>query len=68
MQALDDQTVRTLRAAVDRVLSSVCFQRSHRLYELLNYLAEQTSRGDAESLKESVNKRASLAIVACCGR
>ncbi len=54
MQALDDQTVRTLRAAVDRVLSSVCFQRSHRLYELLNYLAEQTSRGDAESLKESV--------------
>jgi hypothetical protein len=53
-RALEDQAARTLQAAVDRVLSSSCFQRSRRLYELLGYLTEQTLKGDADALKESV--------------
>jgi len=53
-RAPEDQAAKTLQAAVDRVLSSSSFQRSRRLYELLGYLTEQTLRGDADSLKESV--------------
>lgn len=54
MMVLEDQSARTLQAAVDRILSSSCFHRSRRLYELLGYLTEQTLKGDSDSLKESV--------------
>jgi hypothetical protein len=49
-----DSKPAVLRSAVDRILSSAGFQRSRRLYELLDYLTAQTLKGDPESLKESV--------------
>lgn len=43
-----------LLSAVESVVGSVVFQRTHRLCELLKYLHAQTIKGDAESLKEAV--------------
>ncbi len=53
MKGLEDRTAKSLQLAVDRVLSSSCFQRSPRLQELLGYLAEQTLKGDLDALKEA---------------
>ena len=41
-----------LQEAVERVLASPAFRRSHRLSQLLQYLAEHTVGGDVEGLKE----------------
>jgi hypothetical protein len=43
-----------LAAAVDAVLSSQTFERTHRLLLLLKYLRDSTLAGDAGALKESV--------------
>ncbi len=41
------------REAVGRILGSSAFQRSHRLSQLLEYIAGRTLDGDFEALKES---------------
>ena len=41
-----------LQEAVERILASPAFRRSHRLSQLLQYLAEHTAGGDVEGLKE----------------
>ncbi|MGH9624698.1 MAG: hypothetical protein ACRD4G_10220, partial [Bryobacteraceae bacterium] len=43
-----------LRAAVQRILGSPIFQRTHRLSQLLAYVLERTAERDFDSLKESV--------------
>ncbi len=49
-----DPGARTLLQAVHEVLSSPSFQRSPRLRQLLTYIAENTIKGDTDSLKEPV--------------
>jgi hypothetical protein len=43
-----------LRSAVQRILGSSIFQRTHRLSQLLAYVLERTAERDFDSLKESV--------------
>lgn len=43
-----------LQGSVEQVLASPQFKRSHRLSELLSYLAKHTSSSDLDSLKETV--------------
>jgi hypothetical protein len=43
-----------LSLAVQRILASSIFQRTHRLSQLLAYMAERTLEQDFESLKEAV--------------
>jgi hypothetical protein len=47
----DDAALR--QDAIQRVLSSAGFQRSHRLSQLLSYIADRTLERDFEALKES---------------
>ncbi len=49
-----ETTAQPLRAAVQEVLSSPSFQRSPRLRQLLTYIADNTIKGDTESLKEPI--------------
>lgn len=44
----------SLSLAPHRILASKVFERTHRLSELLGYLAEQTGKGDLQALKEAV--------------
>ncbi len=50
--ALSEPAAHSLRQAVQEVLASPSFQRSPRLRQLLTYIAENTIKGDADSLKE----------------
>ena len=43
-----------LSLAIDRILASRVFERTHRLSELLRYLMEHTRKGDLQALKEAV--------------
>ncbi len=49
-----ETTAQPLRAAVQEVLSSPSFQRSPRLRQLLTYIADNTIKGDTDSLKEPI--------------
>ncbi len=51
---LSETAAQPLRLAVQDVLSSPSFQRSPRLRQLLTYIADNTIKGDTESLKEPI--------------
>ncbi len=51
---LSETTAQPLRLALQEVLSSSTFQRSPRLRQLLTYIADNTIKGNIESLKEPI--------------
>jgi hypothetical protein len=52
-QGVEEIVTTHLEHAVGCVLASAAFQRSHRLSQLLRYLAEHTASGDVEGVKEA---------------
>lgn len=48
------ESVSPLQSAVERILASQAFERTHRLSALLRYLADHTTSGDTAGLKEPI--------------
>ncbi len=48
------ETSGTLQAAVERILASQAFERTHRLSILLRYLTDHSTSGDTAGLKEPI--------------